>query len=232
MTAGRNGGELIVRLRALFMLCGTSLALAGAAAAEPAGPPPNVAAGLPPGQIMAIVRASGFDPIGRPVRNGNVYSVLALDPYDVEYRMVVDARTGRTVTVREIARPAGPYEAVPPRFGRVFAGPAEGPAMRPPHDVPHAPAAAPHGAPTPQRSAATTTPLPPKKADETALPLPRPRPYVMDATRSTPADAPAAPAAPSHAAEAQPAASADAATDEKTPEPQPPADPPTGSIAQ
>ena len=218
-----------MRLRALFMLCGTSLALAGGAAAEPAGPPPNVAAGLPPGQIMAIVRASGFDPIGRPVRNGSVYSVLALDPYDVEYRMVVDARTGRTVTVREIARPAGPYEAVPPRFGRVFAGPAEGPAMRPPHDVPHAPAAAPHGAPTPQRSAATTTPLPPKKADETALPLPRPRPYVMDATRSTPADAPAAPA---HAAEAQPAASADAATNEKTPEPQPPADPPTGSIAQ
>lgn len=211
-----------MRLHALFMLCGTSLALAGAAAAEPAGPPPNVAAGLPPGQIMAIVRASGFDPIGRPVRNGNLYSVLALDPYDVEYRMVVDARTGRTVTVREIARPAGPYEPVP-RFGRVFAGPAEGPAMRPPHDVPHPPAAAPHGAPTPQRSAATTTPSP-KKADETALPLPRPRPYVMDATRSTPADAPTAPA---RAAEAQPAAAS-----EKTPEPQPPADPPTGSIAQ
>lgn len=217
-----------MRLHALFMLCGTSLALAGAAAAEPAGPPPIVAAGLPPGQIMAIVRASGFDPIGRPVRNGNLYSVLALDPYDVEYRMVLDARTGRTVTMREIARPAGPYEAVP-RFGRVFAGPAEGPAMRPPHDVPHPPAAAPHSAPTPQRSAATTTPLPPKKADETALPLPRPRPYVMDATRSTPADAPAAPA---RATEAQPAASADAATSEKTPEPQPPADPPTGSIAQ
>lgn len=217
-----------MRLRALFILSGTLLALASAAGAEPAGPPPNVAAGLPPGQIMAIVRANGFDPIGRPVRNGNVYALQALDPYDVEYRIVVDARTGRTVSLREIARP-GPYVAVP-HVGRLVGGPAEGPALRPPHDVPHAAPAAPHGAPPPsQRSAATTAPLPPQKAEEAALPLPRPRPYVMEATTSTPADPPAASA---RAAEAQPAASADATASEKTPEPQPVADPPTGSIAK
>lgn len=216
-----------MRLRALFMLCGTSLAVAGAAAAEPASPPPNIAAGLPPGQIMAIVRASGFDPIGRPVRSGNVYTLQALDPYDIEYRMVVDARTGRTVSLREIARP-GPYEAAP-QIGRVFGGPPGGPALRPPHDVPHAAPAAPHGAPPPQqRSAATTARLPPQKTEEAALPLPRPRPYVMDATTSTPVGPPAASA---RAAEAQPAASANTAG-EKTPEPPPAADPPTGSVAK
>jgi hypothetical protein len=228
MTGRRHGGEFIVRLHALFMLCGTSLALAGAAAAEPAGPPPNIAAGLPPGQIMAIVRAIGFDPIGRPVRNGNVYALQALDAYDVEYRIVVDARTGRTVSLREIARP-GPYEAAP-RFGGVIGGPPEGPALRPPHDVPHGTPAAPRVAPPPsQRSAATTAPLPPQKPEQAALPLPRPRPYVMDATSSTPVDPPAASA---RAAEAQPAPAANTAATETAPEPQPAADPPTGSVAK
>lgn len=215
-----------MRLHAFLMLCVTSLALAGAAAAEPAGPPPNIAAGLPPGQIMAIVRANGFDPVGRPVRNGNVYALQALDPDDVEYRIVVDARTGRTVSLREIARP-GPYEAAP-RFGGVIGGPPEGPALRPPHDVPHGAPAAPRGAP-PQRSAATTARVPPQKPEQGALPLPRPRPYVMEATSSTPVGPPAASA---RAAEAQPAASANTAATETRPEPQPAADPSTGSVAK
>ncbi len=158
--------------RALLMLCGLAPALFGAAAAEPVGAPPGgVVEELPPGRIVAIVRQSGFDPVGRPVRKGELYTLRALDPYDVEYRLVIDARTGRTVSLREMARP-GAYEPVP-AFARIFGRAEDGyPSPRPPRDIPRAPAA------------------PPQKSAATATPLPRPRPYFLDATGSIPVGAP------------------------------------------
>lgn len=164
---------------ALLVLFCTSIALAGTAAAEPPAPSAAVG-GLPPDRIVAIARSTGFDPIDRPVRRGEVYTLRALDPYDVAYRLVIDARTGRTVSLTEIAH-AGPYEPVPP-FAQILGRPNDGLAPpRPPRAVPHV-APAPH-----QTSAAT------------AAPLPRPRPYVMDATSSILADPPKA----SASAEAQ-----------------------------
>jgi hypothetical protein len=196
-----------------LLLCGVSLALAGTATAQPAPPaqapstvPSGVADGLPPGRIAAMVRAHGFDPMGRPARSGETYVLRALDPNDVVYRLVIDARTGRMVSMQAVAMP-GPFEAAPydgrrgPVFGRIFSGPGDNAGYgspRPPRSVPHArPApqqeatAAPPAqrdaaaAPAPQHDAGT----PPKQ--DAAAPLPRPRPYVMEATGSIPVDAPA-----------------------------------------
>ncbi|HUI95566.1 MAG TPA: hypothetical protein VLX44_07425 [Xanthobacteraceae bacterium] len=162
----------------LWMLCGLSLAMAGAAVAEPAGAPRDTGFdALPPNRIIAIVRATGFDPMGNPTRNGDVYVLRALDPNDIAYRLVIDARTGRTVSMRQIAMP-GPYEVVPASarnrgpyswiFGPGDAGGVGAP--RPPRAVPQA---APH--------------------QDTATPLPRPRPYEMEATGSLPTDSSKAP---------------------------------------
>jgi len=177
-----------VKKRTLLLLCGLSLAMAGAAAAEPAGAPRDPAfEGLPPNRIVAIVRATGFDPMGAPVRNGDLYVLRALDPHDIAYRLVIDARTGRTVSLRQIATP-GPYEVVSASarnrgpYGWIF-GPSDDAGLgtpRPPRAVPQA-----------------TSPA----RQDAATPLPRPRPYVMEATGSvrdaTEASAPqTVPAAP------------------------------------
>lgn len=155
----------------LLTLCALSLATTGTAIADPTGAPNDAGlGGLPPNRILAIVRATGFDPMGAPQRNGDLYVVRALDPNDIAFRLLIDSRTGRTVSMREIARP-GPYEAAPasarnrgPIFGGIF-GPQEGGygAPRPPRTVPHS-------APQPRQ--------------DTVTPLPRPRPYVAEATGS------------------------------------------------
>jgi hypothetical protein len=191
------------RALSLLLLCGlTTLALASAASAQPVNSTLYDAA-MPPHRVLALMRATGFEPMGLPVRVGDVYRLRALDPNNIEYLLILDARTGRTVSVREIGMP-GPYRAMPaygpyrgPVYGRVFAPPADDDGFayaspRPPRDVPHA---------RPQ-------PQPSKSAQ---APLPRPRPYVMEATGSIPADAPKAPAP------------------QKTPEPQKAPDPPQDS---
>src|SRR5215831_19797566 len=99
----RGGEASPVKTRAVLLLCGVSLALVTAAAAEPATPAPpagNAAEGLPPARILAIVRANGFDPMGAPVRKGDVYAVRALDPDDIVYRIVLDADRPHGVDAR------------------------------------------------------------------------------------------------------------------------------------
>jgi hypothetical protein len=186
-----------------LLLCGLSLAMAGAAAAEPAGAPGDAGAdGLPPNRIVAIVRATGFDPMGTPTRNGDLYMLRALDPNDVAYRLVIDARTGRTVSMHQIAVP-GPYEVVPASarnrgpYSWIF-GPSDNGGLgapRPPRTVPQA--------------------APPPARQDAATPLPRPRPYVMEATGSVPADASKTPA-PQQAATAPTAASPPAVSEPQT----------------
>ena len=210
-------GRFVVTSRALLLLCGVSLALIGTAVAEPAAPaqapssgPNSVSDGLPPGRIVAMMRANGFDPMGRPTRTGDTYVVRALDPNDVAYRLVIDARTGRTMSMQAVAMP-GPFQAVPydgrngPVFGRIFSGPADAgyPSQRPPRNVPHA---KPDAKPAPQETAAA----PPPSEHDAGAPLPRPRPYVMEATGSIPTDAPKA---------ATPPKTLEAPAAQKTPEP-------------
>jgi len=171
-------GRHIVKAHMLWLLCGLSLAMAGGAAAQPIGDPREGGPdGLPPNRIIAIVRATGFDPMGAPARNGDLYELRALDRNDIAYRLVIDARTGRTVSMHQIAVP-GPYEVVPASarnrgpYSWIFGPRDDGGlgAPRPPRTVPHAP---PH--------------------QETAAPLPRPRPYVREATGSIPVDSSKAP---------------------------------------
>lgn len=61
-------------------------------------------AGLPPQEIMALVRSAGLDPVSRPVRQGPAYVLRALNPAGQEVRIVVDARMGRILKVTAVAR--------------------------------------------------------------------------------------------------------------------------------
>jgi hypothetical protein len=70
-------------------------------------------AGLPPYEILAIVRSAGLDPVSRPARQGPVYVLRALNPAGQEVRVVVDARMGRIVKVVAVA-PTDPGAFAPP----------------------------------------------------------------------------------------------------------------------
>ena len=170
----------------LLILCAAPFASASAASAEPAGMT-GPADGLAPREILAIVRSSGFDPVSRPVRNGRTFTLRALDRYELELNLVVDARTGRVVSAKEAAappyaargglRPAySPYGA--PVYARIFGSPEAGfGSPRPPRTVPGAQVVPSVAGVKPQEKAAARAPLP------------RPRPYVVEATGSVPAAA-------------------------------------------
>jgi hypothetical protein len=172
----------------------------------PAGQTPQAAAiapaaqaGLPPQRIAAMVRARGFHPIGHPVRHGNLYVQRALDPDDMEYRVVIDSLTGRTLSVRPMgmagpyAYGPGPYGPPPYRPARYYGPPPDGFGFG-------------HGTPRPPRAVPTArlAPPPTQPAEQprqhaqpgasAQAPLPRPKPYVAEATGSIPIDAPASPA--------------------------------------
>jgi hypothetical protein len=182
----------------LLILCAAPFGWAGAASAEPAGMT-AAADGLPLPEVLARVRSSGFDPVSRPLRSGQTFTLRALDRYDLELNLVVDARTGRVLSANEVAAPRyaarrgpayGPYDG--PVYARIFGSPEAGfGSPRPPRTVPGA-----QGGPSvanvkPQDQAAASTPLP------------RPRPYVVEATGSVPAaaDTPVAQAKPAPAPE-------------------------------
>jgi hypothetical protein len=238
-------GDQLVTIRALLLLGGMSLALASAASAQSAGPPPTpsppatIAApppaagpaaqpGLPPQRIHAMVRAHGFHPIGPPARHGNLYVQRALDPDDMQYRLVIDSLTGRTVSVRPMGM-AGPYAYAPGPYGtppsrpvRYFGPPPEDGGFgygtpRPPRAVPAArlapPQTQPAQQPEPQQQAR------PQPSTSAQAPLPRPKPYVMESTGSIPVDS------------AKPRVAQKTPEPELTPEPAKAAPPAGGSAA-
>jgi hypothetical protein len=73
------------------------------AAAEPMGGPPFAGA-MPPFEVMNIVRASGFRPLGPPIWRGRIYVVRAIERHGEDVRILVDSNSGRIVSVV----PAGP----------------------------------------------------------------------------------------------------------------------------
>jgi hypothetical protein len=185
----------------LLILCAAPFVWAGEASAEPAGAAQSAAVdGLPPHEILAMVRASGFDPVSRPVRSGRTFTLRALDRYDLELTLVIDARTGRVLSANEVAPraaarrgPMGYDLRGAPVYGRIFGPPESGfGSPRPPGSVPSGPSVqsvpgAPNAADAKSQEKAAVHP-----------PLPRPRPYVVEATGSVPivADTPAVPASP------------------------------------
>jgi hypothetical protein len=161
-----------------FALIGSSATFAQAV---PPGLYPDVGPALPPHEVITIVRSTGLEPLGRPVRRGPVYTIRAVDPAGgEELRVIVDAQVGNVIRMVPVVMPRGVPVLRPP--GRVAMVPdAYGPNARMP--MPGADGAA-LGAAAPQEGANPAGP-----------PLPRPRPKL--ATADAPADKPAsaAPAA-------------------------------------
>jgi hypothetical protein len=199
------------KIRLLLILCAAPLAWGGEASAEPAGAAQSAAVdGLPPHEIFAMVRSSGFDPVSRPVRSGRTFTLRAFDRYDLELNLVVDARTGRVLSANEVAAPRdaarrGPMPAYDPRdapvYGRIFGPPEAGfGSPRPPGNVPAVPSV--QSVP----SAPSVANVKPQEKAAARTPLPRPRPYVVEATGSVPvaADAPAVQTNPAPATETAP----------------------------
>lgn len=58
-------------------------------------PPPYALSVLPPREIFAIARETGFEPLGMPQQRGLVYTLAAINVDGEDGRLVIDARTGR-----------------------------------------------------------------------------------------------------------------------------------------
>lgn len=50
---------------------------------------------LPPTQVFAVLRSTGYSPLGQITQRGWIYTVAALDPNGDDGRLIIDARTGR-----------------------------------------------------------------------------------------------------------------------------------------
>jgi hypothetical protein len=77
--------------------------------------------GLPPYEVITIVRSAGLDPIDRPVRRGPHYVLHAIGQNDQEVRVIVDARRGEIVRIV----PTMSASRMPPPRGGVTMGPYE-----------------------------------------------------------------------------------------------------------
>jgi hypothetical protein len=100
-----------------------ALAVSGHALAQPAPPPayPGAGypiAGLPPHEIVTIVRSAGLEPLGSPVRQGPAYALRAVDPAGEEVRVIVDAQRGRIVKVIPLMAPRYAMPLMRPPYGR------------------------------------------------------------------------------------------------------------------
>ena len=67
------------------------------AAMPPEAPPGYGPRLLPPMEIIAIVRESGFSPLGSPQQRGLVYTMSVIDRGGDDGRLVIDARSGRII---------------------------------------------------------------------------------------------------------------------------------------
>jgi hypothetical protein len=167
-------------------------------------------AAFPPYEIMTIVRSTGLDPLSRPVLRGSAYFLRALDGYDREVRVVVDAQRGQILSVQPVVPVSAPYGAIPPRYAVPRYAPGryyppgyeyepqmgyEGPPPRPPARVPSA-ANAPGGKADAKATPSAKTSPTPKSAVVGANPLAIPAPAIEpksasnSGTETPPASAP------------------------------------------
>ncbi len=150
------------------------------AAMPPEAPPPGYGPRLlPPMEVTAIIRESGFSPLGSPQQRGLVYTISVIDRGGDDGRLVIDARSGRIIRFIPAYRmgdnfngdldvaygPVGPLPP-PPTHSSYRRAP------RPPLPIPHVasrsatpkapPNAAKPAAPPAQQSAATVKPVEPQ----------------------------------------------------------------------
>lgn len=193
-------------------LCAGVLALAvmasGPGLAQPAPPPPAGSVhpgdgpGMPPHEILTIVRSTGMEPVSRPIRQGPAYVLRALDPAGEEVRVIVDARRGRIVKVAPVMMPR--YAVVPPPYGRPprpipMVPDGYGPNARIAGLPPGVEGAAPNGVgglpAGPAHAPLAGAPQdPPAQAGPPPLPRPRPKVASIDAPAAQPSATGTAPA--------------------------------------
>jgi hypothetical protein len=149
--------------------------------AQTLAPPPAqavqpVTGFVPPYEIMRTVRASGFDPLAPPLREGTDYVLRATDFRGILMRVVVDARTA---AIRDVTR----IVPGPGRYGEFYGAPPYGRPLygSPPYgaaelDVPPVPYEASIAPPPVHPPALRPIPNP---AAALPLPLPRPRPAAL-----------------------------------------------------
>jgi hypothetical protein len=172
-------GERVLKQRVL--LCASILAftlMAARAGLTQSVPPPGDGMILSPYEVAALVRSTGLEPLGRPVRQGQAYAVRAVDDAGEEVRVIVDARLGRIVKVVPLMEPRYAMPLLRPPFGEpprpvamIPNGGIEGPVLNGPG------AGGLGGGPTAR--------APHEPAAQAVPPLPRPRPKVAS-TESPP----------------------------------------------
>jgi len=151
--------------------------------------PPPLPGFMPAFEITRIVRASGFDPLAPPLREGTTYVVRATDFRGILMRVVVDARSGAIRAVNRIVPGPGPYGQVgmvTPPYGVAPAYPPPdiaGPDMMRDEETTAAPVLRPPPAAlTPPLPAAVLRPGTHPLAS--GPPLPRPRPAELAARKA------------------------------------------------
>jgi hypothetical protein len=157
---------------------------------------------LPPGEVYAILRGTGFRPLGELRQRGMFYAIAVVDRYGEEGRLMIDARTGQIVRFVPIYRMGDAYGAAAAPYaiaGRQHAfGDLREPPPRPPASVPNLASRAPV-VPMPK-------PAPPRSVEERQLTdKPAQSPQQSAAVQAKPADAAGAQVTPA-ATEAKPAA--------------------------
>jgi hypothetical protein len=114
---------------------------------------------LPPAEVYAILRQTGFRPIGVPRQRGMLYLIAVADRYGDEGRLVIDARTGqivRFVPAYPTGDLYGAYNAAPGPYGppgrpQAFGDLRDPP--RPPASIPKLASRVPMPKPAPPRGA-------------------------------------------------------------------------------
>jgi hypothetical protein len=94
---------------------------------------------LPPREVYAVVRDSGFSPLGVPQQRGLVYTIAVIDRGGEDGRLVIDARNGRIIRFMPAYRMGDNLgEALTTRYGPVGPPPvaAVGSGPRPPGSIP------------------------------------------------------------------------------------------------
>jgi len=185
--AGNPIGDRVLKQRVL--LCASivafSLAAVSAGLAQPVPAPypgtvyPGEGMILPPYEVAAIVRSTGLEPLGRPVRQGQAYAVRAIDEAGEEVRVIVDARLGRIVKVIPLMEPRYAMPLLRPPYGR----PPRPVAMIPDNGI-EGPEF--YGPGVGGSAAGRPAGAPHEPAAQAGPPLPRPRPKVAS-TDSPPA---------------------------------------------
>jgi hypothetical protein len=162
-------------------------------AIPPQLPPPRYARGmLPPQEVYAVLRESGFSPLGTPRLRGNIWTIAAISHDGEDGRLFIDATSGRILNFMPVNfdddEPIGTYGPQ--------AGPARSPMrafQRPPAPIPHV---ASRAMPMPQ-PVAPLPPMPNPVPPAAAARLVAPAPAQSVAVESPPpAVAPAPAAAP------------------------------------